>query len=138
MGRDKFYSSLARHAYWHKMHDDVGSFVASCRECQKNKLPREKTAGMLQSLDVPRKCWEEVTADFVSKFPKSPRGHDMVLVIVDRLSKRAIFVPTNENICAMDATALFHDHLFSKHGVPIRLVSDRDPKFKSKYWTGLK
>ena len=91
---------------------------------------------MLQPLDVPQNCWEEVTADFVSKFPTSPRGHDMVLFIVDRSSKRAIFVPTNENIFAMDATALFQEHLFSKDGVPIRLVPDGDPKFKSKYWRG--
>ena len=54
-GRDKVHSSPARYANWHKMHDDVGSFVASCSECQKNKLPREKN------------CWDVATIGCAAK-----------------------------------------------------------------------
>ena len=78
-----------------------------------------------------------MTADFVTKFPKSKRGHDTVLVMVDRLFKRAIFIPTTEEIDETEVAALFQSRLFSQHGVPVVIVSDRDPKFNSKYWRGL-
>ena len=96
LGKDKIYNSVATYAYWSKQYEDVEKHVATCRECQSNKTANVKPAGQLQPLDVPDKCWEQVTADFVTKFPKSKRGHDTVLVMVDRLSKRATFIPTTE------------------------------------------
>lgn len=129
LGTDKVFNSIARHAYWPNMYDDVANYVASCRDCQSNKMPNQLPAGELQPFEVPDRCWDVVTADFLSEFPKNERGHDTVLVIVDKLSKRSIFVPTSKDIDSPSAARLFEAHLFSKHGVPIRIVSDRDPKF---------
>lgn len=137
LGTDKTYNSIARSAYWPHLYEDVAKYVASCHDCQSNKTENNRPAGQLQPLEVPVSCWEEVTADFLTKFPKSKRGNDMVLVIVDRLSKRAIFNATKETIDAPEVAVIFQDSLFSKHGVPVAIVSDRDPKFKSKFWRGI-
>ena len=137
LGVDKIYSSCARYAYWPGMYKDVEQYIASCNECQANKERRSLPAGKLQPHSIPNKCWEVVTTDFVSEFPESSNGFDSVLVIVDKLSKRAIFIPTKKTIDTVEVTQLFHDHLFSKHGVPVTLILDRDKLFKSNYFKGL-
>ena len=75
--------------------------------------------------------------DFVTELPTSSSGFDAVLVIVDKLSKRALFNPTNKTLHTPEAAALLHSQVFSKHGVPALIISDRDPRFKSKFWKGL-
>ena len=78
-----------------------------------------------------------MTTDFLSELPISENGFDVVLVIVDKLSKRAIFEAVKKPFGAREVAQVFQDRLFAKHGVPITIVSDRDPKFISNYWTGL-
>ena len=110
---------FVQYAYWPKMYDDVINFVNQCRVCQENKSPNSLPAGELQPLEILDRCWDEVTCDFVSELPTSGAGFDTVLVIVDKLSKRAIFIPTTKNGTAQDVAQLFQDKLYSTHGVPI-------------------
>ena len=74
--------------------------------------------------------------DFITGLPKSKDGHDAILV-VDRLSKWAYFIPTVTTADAKDTARLFHDHVFARHGMPKRLVSDRDSRFTSHFWRAL-
>ena len=76
-----------------------------------------------------RSVW---TSPLVS--PGPPRGHDNILVVVDRLSKWAYFIPTQTTIDAKGTAELFHDVVFVRHGMPKRIVSDRDSKFTSSFW----
>ncbi|CDF35428.1 unnamed protein product [Chondrus crispus] len=137
LGKEKVFKSVAVYAYWPHMYRSIETYVSTCQVCQRNKTPNMNVPGHLQPLVVPDKCWQQVTTDFVTKFSKSRPGNDTVLVIVDRLSKLAIFIPTNENVKATTVYQLFQDHMFSKHGVPLCIISDRDPKFNSKYWKSL-
>ena len=72
--------------------------------------------------------------DFTSGLTRTPRGHDNILVVVDRLSKWAYFIPTQTTIDAKGTAELFHDVVFVRHGMPKRIVSDRDSKFTSSFW----
>jgi hypothetical protein len=74
--------------------------------------------------------------DFIEKLPTSD-GHDSILVVVDRLTKLAIFVPTTTSLSARGLADLFVRHVFSKHGVPADIVSDRGTKFTSAFWSSL-
>lgn len=130
---EKVFNFVVNYAYWPRMYDDVLSFTSTCHDCQKNKVQNQNPAGELQPLAVSFNYWDEITAFFVTKFPKSIRGHDAVFVVVDRLSKRSVLVPMNENVDALRVAILFQNHVFSKNGTPNKLVSDRDPKFKSLY-----
>ena len=69
--------------------------------------------------------------------PISENGFDVVLVIVDKLLKRAIFEAVKKTFGAREVAQVFQDRLFAKPGVPITIVLDRDPKVISNYWTGL-
>jgi IS30 family transposase len=71
--------------------------------------------------------------DFIEKLLVSS-GYDTILVVVDRLSKQSIFIPTYDTVTASDLAKLFVLHVFSKHGVPNHVTSDRGSEFVSHFF----
>ena len=74
--------------------------------------------------------------DFIEKLPSSS-GFDTILVIVDQLTKQAIFIPAHDTITSADLARLFVLHVFSKHGVPSHVTSDRGLEFVSNFFRSL-
>lgn len=74
--------------------------------------------------------------DFIEHLPLSS-GYSAILVIVDRLTKQAIFIPTHDTIDAPGLAKLFILHVFSKHGVPSHVTSDRGSEFVSHFFRSL-
>ena len=74
--------------------------------------------------------------DFIEKLPLSS-GFDTILVIVDRLTKQAIFIPAHDTITSVDLACLFVLHVFSKHGVPSHITSNRGSEFVSNFFRSL-
>ncbi|GMF63521.1 unnamed protein product [Phytophthora fragariaefolia] len=71
---------------------------------------------------------------FMVALPKTAAGKDAIMVIVDRLTKRAKFIATNTAATAEETAALFMANYVKDHGVAKSIVSDRDSKFTSKFW----
>ncbi|MBW0504575.1 hypothetical protein O181_044290 [Austropuccinia psidii MF-1] len=74
--------------------------------------------------------------DFITQFPLS-KSFDSILVAVDRFSKMAIFIPDYGTITALELAQIFISHVFSKHGLPVSIVSDRGSLFVSSFWSNL-
>jgi len=74
--------------------------------------------------------------DFIKKLPSSSR-FDTILVIVDRLTKQAIFILTHDTIMSADLACLFILHVFSKHSIPSHVTSDRGLEFVSNFFWSL-
>jgi len=74
--------------------------------------------------------------DFIEKLPSSS-GFDTILVIVNQLTKQAIFIPAHDTIMSMDLACLFILHVFSKHSVPSHITSDRGLEFVSNFFQSL-
>jgi len=74
--------------------------------------------------------------DFIKQLPSST-GFTAILVVVDWLSKQAIFIPTHDTITSPELTKLFLLHVFSKHGVPAHVTSDRGTEFVSHFFRSL-
>ena len=72
--------------------------------------------------------------DFITSLPKTAAGHDGIFVVVDRLSKRVHLAPVSMTITAPQFALLFADVVFKHHGLPLTIVSDRDPRFTSEFW----
>lgn len=86
-------------------------------------------------LEIPEWKWEHVTMDFVAGLPKTRSGCDMIWVIVDRLTKSAHFLPVSSETPLDKLVNVYMENIVSLHGVPVSIVSDRDSRFTSKFWT---
>ena len=107
----------------------VGDFVRRCLTCQQVKAKHLKLARLLQSLEVAEWKWEHVMMDFVTHLPRTPRRHDTVWVIVDRLTKSAYFLTVRMTFTLEEFCQLYIREIVRLHGVPVSIVSDRDPRF---------
>ncbi|GJR61349.1 putative reverse transcriptase domain-containing protein [Tanacetum coccineum] len=103
----------------------------------KVKAKHQRPLGLLVQPDIPQWKWDNITMDFVMKLPKSSKGYDTIWVIVDRLTKSAIFVLMRE-IDSMDKLArMYLMKVVTRHGIPLSIIFDRDPRFASNFWRSL-
>jgi len=127
---------LKKSYYWPNLKDNAKEYVKTCLTCQQNRTFNNKQAGLLQLLPIPEGPWENVSMDFMVSLPPS-KGFDAIMVVVDRFSKMAHFIPTKDEVTTQKTGRLFFTHVFKHHGLPKDIVSDRDPKFTSKFWRAL-
>ncbi|GJY35236.1 putative reverse transcriptase domain-containing protein [Tanacetum coccineum] len=85
----------------------------------------------------PNMKWENITMDFITKFPKTSSGQDTIWAIVDRLTKSAHFLPMKKTDSMEKLTRQYSKEVVSRHGVPVSIISDRDSKFTSHLWKAL-
>ena len=130
----KMYQDLRRQYYWSGMKRRVGDFVRRCLTCQQVKVEHKKPAGLLQPLEVAKWKWEHVTMDFVTHLPRTQQGHDAVWVIVDRLTKSAHFLAVQMTFTLERFYWSYFREIVQLHGVPVSIVSDRDPRFTTHFW----
>jgi hypothetical protein len=127
---------LRRYYWWPSMTNDVDKFCESCGPCQMAKTSNQRPAGLLHSLPIPRTPWSSIAMDFAGPFPESG-GADYLWVILCRLSSMVHLVPVRTTLTAADAANRFITEVVRLHGLPDSIVSDRDPKFTSRFWTEL-
>ncbi|MBW0469559.1 hypothetical protein O181_009274 [Austropuccinia psidii MF-1] len=114
----------------------IKDYVSSCQQCSRNKNIHHKKFEILRPLPIPNGPWICLSMDFITQLPLS-NSFDTILVIVDRFSKMVVFIPTMSSITLLYLAHLFIKNIFSKHGLPSRIVGDRGPLFVSSFWTNL-
>ncbi|GJZ48849.1 putative reverse transcriptase domain-containing protein [Tanacetum coccineum] len=95
-GSDKMYQDMKKLYWWPNMKADIATYVSKCLTCAKVKAEHQRPSGLLVQPKIPEWKWDNITMDFVTKLPKSSQGYDTIWVIVDRLTKSAIFTPMRE------------------------------------------
>lgn len=136
-GHFAFAKTLSRLANYHWRHKtrDVRNYVQGCIMCQQAKDSNKKKLTEPSSLEMPERRWGSLATDFIVHLPKTKDGKDAVTTWVDRLTRRVHFIPCTVNDTAVDTANSFFSNIFKLHGFPDNIVSDRDPKFTSKFWT---
>src|SRR5215475_1887399 len=114
----------------------VEDYCKTCTKCHRSKSKRHRPYGLLKQLPIPEKPWNSISMDLIEQLPDSD-GYTAVLVIVDRLSKQGIFIPTLDTLTSAQLAQLFILHVFSKHGVPSHVTSDRGSEFISHFFQSL-
>jgi hypothetical protein len=89
----KMYQEMRPHYWWTKMKKEITAYVARCDLCCRVKALHMRPAELLQPLSIPDWKWEDISMDFITGLPTTPKGHNSIWVIVDRLTKSAHFLP---------------------------------------------
>lgn len=121
---------------WPGMKKQIKLKVKECSICQQAKPDRFRYPGLLQPLPVPSGAWQTVTMDFIEGLPKS-RRFNCIMVVVDKLSRYAHFLPLAHPFSAADVAELYMEGVFKLHGLPLAVVSDHDKIFTSNFWEQL-
>ena len=136
-GMTKMYKTLRQHYWWPGLKKDVAGFISRCLTCQQVKAEHQAPSGKLQPLPIPVWKWEKITMDFVMGLPRTLKGNNAVWVIVDRLTKSAHFLPIRWGCTLEQLAEKYMAEIVRLHGVPVSIVSDRDPRFTSRFWESL-
>ena len=128
---------LLRHDYvWPNIHLDCKKYVSQCVLCARNKPSRHRLYSLLQPLPIPERPWHSISMDFIEQLPSS-NGFTSILVVIDRLSKESVFIPTTNSATAADIADAFVTHVFSKHGIPLHVSSDHGSEFTLHFFHSL-
>lgn len=115
--------------YWPSMSTTIKKFVQHCFQFQLMKRYEPANNSLLESLPIAAGRWLDISIDFVTGLPPTKRGFDMILVVVDRFSKRAHFIATNKKCTTAHTVQLLYRYIFCYHGFPRTTVLDRGIRF---------
>lgn len=132
-GYHRCYNRIASLYYWPQMARDIKMYVSTCDICQKAKPRRHAPVGFLRPIPIPTRPFEVVSMDFIPELPVSD-GYDNILVIVDKLTKYALFIACSTSITEIDTARLFFKHVISEYGIPRQIISDRDARWRGDFW----
>ena len=136
-GSTKMYRTLRPNYWWKGMKRDIAEVVSRCLVCQQVKAEHQSSAGRMQPLFILEWKWDHITMDFVVGLLRTRSGRDVVWVIIDRLTKSTYFLAINISLPLDKLARLYVNEVVSRHGVPMSIVSDRDPRFTSRFWKQL-
>nr|GEV46124.1 transposon Ty3-G Gag-Pol polyprotein [Tanacetum cinerariifolium] len=131
---DKMYQDLKQLYWWPNMKADIATNVIKCLTCLRVKAENQKPSGLLVQPKILQWKWDNITMDFVTKLPRKSSGYDTIWVIVDRLTKSVHFLPMKKDDSMDKLTKLYLKEVVTRHGIPILIISDRDPRFASNLW----
>jgi hypothetical protein len=126
---------VERNYWWPQMRKDITDYVQGCADCQRHKVNNRPTKAPLRPIYPKPEAmpFETIALDFITKLPES-QGYNSILTVTDHdCTKASIFIPCNEEINAEGTAALYIQHVFAHFGLPRKVISDRDPRFVSKF-----
>jgi len=133
---------LARIYYFPGIRKSVEEIIGNCDTCIRNKSSRHAPYGLIKSPNTPARAWKSIALDFITKlsFSTNPTisiKYNTILIITDRFTKYAYFLPWRTTATAKDVAYELIRTIIANHGVPNEIISDRDKFFTSKVWTTL-
>ena len=132
-GATKMYRDL-RKVYWlNGMKRDIEDFVSKCPNFQQFKVDDEKLGGMTQEIDISTLKWDVINMNFITGLPRTRRQHDLIWVIVDKMTKSSRFLAVKSTYSAEDYAKPYLTETLRLHGVPLSIISYRGPQFTSHF-----
>jgi hypothetical protein len=138
-GKHKTVDLIMREFWWPRLTRDVQAYVRACELCVRTKASRNSPAGFLQPLAVPFRAWSDISVDYITPLPdcaRDGRKYKHVAVVVCRLTKMRHFIPM-QGLGAEELANAFVARIYSIHGAPETIISDRGSQFVSEFWREL-
>nr|GEW09733.1 putative reverse transcriptase domain-containing protein [Tanacetum cinerariifolium] len=134
---DKMYQDMKKLYWWPNIKADIATNVSKCLTCAKVKAEHQRLSGLLVQPEIPQWQWDNISMDFITKLPNSSQGYDTIWVIVDRLTKSAIFVPIRKTDPMEKLERMYLKEAVTRQGILVSIIYDRDPRFTSNFWRSL-
>ena len=109
----------------------VKKYVTGCNICQQMKNHLQQPFEPLVPNKVPNRPWKIISTDLIIQLPES-NGYNVICVIIDRLIKRAHFIPINNQFSSMDMVQLLYDKVYPLHRLPLQIISDRGVQYSAE------
>ncbi|MBW0505089.1 hypothetical protein O181_044804 [Austropuccinia psidii MF-1] len=136
MSEDMTKERVASTDWWPKWEQELSEYINTCEICQKANRKNGKKYGLIRLIEEPKHPWETINMDLVTGlFPGGKENFKACLFIVDRYSKSVRCLSFHKEDTAMDKDLLSWNNIIATCGVPKIIISDRDPKFTSEFWT---
>ncbi|GKC11114.1 putative reverse transcriptase domain-containing protein [Tanacetum coccineum] len=113
-GSDKMYQDMKKLSWWPNMKADIATYVSKCLTCTKVKAEHQRPPGLLVQPKIPEWKWDNITMDFFTKLPKTSETDPL-----DKLAR------------------MYLKEVVTRHGIPVSIICDRDPRFASNFWRSL-
>ena len=141
-GFQKTWSIVKNRFYRPGLSQDVYEYVRRCPDCQRVKASRLRKLGDMSPHQMAETAFQTVSMDIILGLPPVRHGAgteplDACMVIVDQFSKAVILRPTISTADASQCSSVFFNALVSRGFLPSKLITNRDPKFISAFWTEL-
>nr|GEU75018.1 putative reverse transcriptase domain-containing protein [Tanacetum cinerariifolium] len=130
-GSNKMYQDMKKLYWWPNMKANISTYVSKCLTSARVKAEHQRPLRLLVQPAIPKWKWDNITMDFITKLPKSSQGFVTILVIVDRLTKSAHFLPIRENDPLDKLARLYLNRIVARHGIPVSIICNRDGSFTS-------
>ena len=117
----------------------VENYVKGCTKCQQNKPLTHRTPTLQYKINIPpfAQPFEVISMDLITQLPDSHR-YDAILTIVDHgCSRAALFLLCTTNITGEGIAKLYLENVYKWFGIPLKIISDRDPRFTSHFLSTL-
>ncbi|MBW0507457.1 hypothetical protein O181_047172 [Austropuccinia psidii MF-1] len=138
MSEDRTKERVASTAWWPRWEKELIEYSNTCQRFQRENRKHGKKFGLLQHIKEPKHPWETINMDWATGLvPGGKENYNACFIIVDRFSKSMRCLPCHKEGTAMDTALLFWNNIISTCGVPKIIISDRDPKLTSEFWTNL-
>lgn len=135
-GHCKTFGKLQHYYFWPRMMSEVHKFVNNCNIYQHAKGKSQNTR-LYAPFPIPKRPWDSIDMDFVLHLPKTQKAYDSVFVVVDIFSKMAHFIACFKASDATHIANLFFRKVVKLHGLPTRIVLDKDSRFLGHFWRTL-
>ena len=89
---------------------------------------------MTQEIDISTLKWDVINMNFITGLPRTRRQHDLIWVIVDKMTKSSRFLADKTIDSVEDYAKLYINEIVRLNGVPLSIISDRGPQFTSHFW----
>ena len=132
-GYHKTITMLQKDYFWPNMNNELVEYIAKSFECQQVKTKHQHPSSLLQPLPIPSWKWEIISLDFITGLPRNQNLNDLIMVVIDKLSKAAHFIPVKTTYKVSNIANIFMKQIFHLHGIPKVIISDRDPKFMANF-----
>jgi hypothetical protein len=104
------------------MKKEIVEYNVKCLECQKVKVEHRHPIGLLQPFPIPEWKWEVVTMDFITKFPRTRKQRDAIMVVVEKLTKVSHFIPMKVTHKETNVVYIYMREVAHFHGIPKKIV----------------